>query len=429
MSILSLIDKLAATPSRNEKVAILKANEGNRLLVAVLHAALNPYIRYFIKKIEQPTSYSGKLSLDDAISYLSKLSNRDVTGNAASEFLTNLLSQLTKDDAVVLSRIILHDLRCGVQDSTVNTVWPGLIPTFDVCLANKDLAGITYPAFAQMKMDAARCHLSMNNVGQTIALSRGGNEFVLNGHFDSYARLLMKPGEVWDGELVFYKDGQPLPRKISNGLANRALKGTLPADQMKDAVFVTWDIVDFTSTIPYIQRFDELCSRFENLPRNANGLIKKDCIRIIPWDVVHSEHDARYYAEELMSEGYEGAVIKNFDFVWEPKRVKGMGKIKAENEADLIVVGWEEGDGKYAGMLGALVCETSDGKVRVNVGGGYSDEERATINRGNSQGKIVAVVYNEVIREDGSPTYSLFLPRFIEFRTDKKVANTFGELK
>jgi hypothetical protein len=79
--------------------------------------------------------------------------------------------------------------------------------------------------------------------------------------------------------------------------------------------------------------------------------------------------------------------------------------------------------------MGALVCETSDGKIRVNVGTGWSDEDRETITKENSIGKILTVMYNQrITKKDGGPD-SLFLPRAVEFRFDKNVANSSDEIK
>ena len=122
-------------------------------------------------------------------------------------------------------------------------------------------------------------------------------------------------------------------------------------------------------------------------------------------------------------------MIKNMDAVWEPKRTKNIGKMKAYEEADLKIVALEEGGGKYAGMLGAFVCETSDGLLHVNVGTGLSDADRGEFANSAMIGKIITVGYNEIITAKGKDQAALFLPRFICVRHDKDVANSFEELK
>ena len=119
-------------------------------------------------------------------------------------------------------------------------------------------------------------------------------------------------------------------------------------------------------------------------------------------------------------------MIKNMNAVWVPKRTKDLGKMKAEEVADLVIVGIEEGAGKYVGMVGAYVCETSDGKLRVNVGSGLSDNDRANQLK---IGTIISVMYKQKIQDKSGSQASLFLPRLQEVRFDKDVANTFEELK
>ena len=103
--------------------------------------------------------------------------------------------------------------------------------------------------------------------------------------------------------------------------------------------------------------------------------------------------------------------------------------MKAELSTSLRVVGYQTGSGKYEGLLGALVCETEDGKVRVNVGTGFSDELRKELIPDNTLDKIVEVLYNARISKKNGGKDSLFLPRFIGFREDKNVADYDGDVK
>jgi DNA ligase-1 len=82
----------------------------------------------------------------------------------------------------------------------------------------------------------------------------------------------------------------------------------------------------------------------------------------------------------------------------------------------------EEGTGKNAGRLGALICEgIDDGKhIRVNVGSGFSDDERDDYWKNH---KVVigktAVVLADAITKNQDGSYSLRFPRFKTWRDDK----------
>ena len=84
-------------------------------------------------------------------------------------------------------------------------------------------------------------------------------------------------------------------------------------------------------------------------------------------------------------------------------------------------------------MIGSLICATSDRLVEVSISG-FSDELRQWItdNIDSLIGKIVTVLYNERISskdKNRAGVDSLFLPRFVEFRNDKSVANSSKEIK
>jgi hypothetical protein len=63
------------------------------------------------------------------------------------------------------------------------------------------------------------------------------------------------------------------------------------------------------------------------------------------------------------------------------------------------------------------------------VGTGFSDADRLGITAGNSVGRIVAVKYNARITDKTSSVASLFLPVFVEFRSDKNTADHAKDIK
>jgi DNA ligase-1 len=112
-------------------------------------------------------------------------------------------------------------------------------------------------------------------------------------------------------------------------------------------------------------------------------------------------------------------MIKDPEAGYECKRSVAWLKLKPFIEVSLAVVAVEEGTGKNVGKLGALVCEgEDDGKlIRVNVGSGFSDDNRSAYwaGRDNLIGNVVEVRADAVTQnQDGS--YSLRFPRFKGFR-------------
>ena len=83
---------------------------------------------------------------------------------------------------------------------------------------------------------------------------------------------------------------------------------------------------------------------------------------------------------------------------------------------DLEIVGFEEGEGRLAGTLGAILVRYKDGNV-VKVGSGFSDEIRTLIwlEPSDFLGKIVEIQYFEETT-NASGGASLRFPIFKDFR-------------
>ena len=160
-------------------------------------------------------------------------------------------------------------------------------------------------------------------------------------------------------------------------------------------------------------------------------------ITVMHTTIVNDISEAMNYYQDCRDLGEEGAMFKNMESVWEPKRSKNIGKMKAEEVADLRVVSWYHGEAgkQFEHGLGGYVCETSDGLLRVNVGGGYSQDYRLQDTEvfDDMVGSIISVTYNEVISDKKTGMHSLFLPRVDSntewVRVDKDEANALGELK
>jgi hypothetical protein len=79
-------------------------------------------------------------------------------------------------------------------------------------------------------------------------------------------------------------------------------------------------------------------------------------------------------------------------------------------------------------MLGALICESEDGQLKVNVGSGFNDEDRKKLTKESVEGKVITVKYNARIQSKNGDE-SLFLPIFVEVREDKDQADHIKDIK
>jgi hypothetical protein len=438
MNINEFLNSLAENASRNFKIDQLNANSDNETLREVIRLALDPFTQFYQRKIPDyefvGEDSEHQTSLEMAMQNLYYLSSREVTGNAAIAHLRAILSGLEPDDAKVIERIIAKDLKCGVDVSTANKVWSHLIPEYPCMLCSpfeqKLVDKINFPAYAQMKMDGMRFNAIVRD-GKCEFRSRNGKEILLLGNLEQeFIALAGSIDCVFDGELLVMLDGdhQFADRQTGNGILNKANKGTISAKEASMVHATVWDLIPYVAFVdgycltPYSKRFSTL----EQIVNKQKPEGKK--IWTVTSTIVQTLEEAQEIFQGYLAEGFEGIILKDGAGEWEDKRSKTQIKFKGELECDLKIVAVEEGKGKAVGMLGAIICESADGIVKVNVGSGFNDAQRKQYWKENLVDKIVAVKYNARIKNKTGEE-SLFLPVFIELRDDKDVADNSKVIK
>jgi ATP-dependent DNA ligase len=428
MNINEFLNSVAANPSRNYKIEQLTLHKDNELLKEVVRLAYDPFTQFYIRKIPAYTSVPDEIActLEQAMEGLSDLSERRVTGNAAIEHLEGILTACSADDAKVIERIIDKSLNAGFSEGTANKVWPGLVHEYPVMLCSpfeeKLVNKIKFPASVQLKMDGMRFNAIVVN-GTCEFRSRNGKEILLLGNLEKeFIKLANGNDCVFDGELLVMEDGKILDRQTGNGILNKANKGTISAGAAAMVHATVWDYIPYAdfkqgkSTLPYLNRFAILADM--KMPEK---------VHLVESTGVHSIEEANVIFEKYLAEGQEGIILKDLSGIWEDKRAKHQIKFKGELECDLRIVGIEEGTGKYAGMLGAIVCESADGIVKTRVGSGFSDDQRKNLGK-EIIDKIAAIKYN-MRSVDKQGNHSLFLPIILEIREDKTVADKSKDIK
>jgi ATP-dependent DNA ligase len=285
---------------------------------------------------------------------------------------------------------------------------------------------MNYPAYVQLKMDGMRFNAIVKNGGVEFR-SRNGKLINLRGNLEQEFLELAKvfpKNTVFDGELIVRDASGVMNRQKGNGILNKAVKDTISDVEARMVHATIWDVIPlgmFTDgywDVEYQTRF-----------RMLSNLQFPDKISLIDNKIVRTEDEAHVLFQEYFSNGEEGIILKDIYSPWEDKRAKHQIKFKGELECDLICVDWQEGTGKNKGRLGALVLESSDGLIKVNVGSGFTDEQRDKYTKKNTFGKIVAVKYNARIRDKKTNEESLFLPVFLELREDKTTADSSTVIK
>lgn len=440
-SVFDIIKQLEQEPSTNAKLEILKQHRGNPELREFFYLALSPEEIFYIKKIPSLDNWngyhSGKYhSLDWAMGKLLDLSTRKYTGDIGKEHLSFILSSIAPENANLIGRIIKKDPNCGIDYKTVNKIWPGLIKVFPVALCGKNnektRKNISFPAYIQTKMDGLRICAIVEN-GTVSFRSRNGKLIDLKGCLEKeFIDMAGGSNFMFDGEAVCYRNGELLPRKESNGILNKAIKGTISLEEAELVHIVLWDMIpleDFWGEkcgYPYNYRLANLNDRIDKINEIWHDPFKFSKIEKIETKTISSWTEAEKTFTTCLSNGKEGCIVKEKSSIWENKRLKNHIKLKAEKSADLLCVGTEP-HSKNQNMIGSLILQTLCGKLECGCGSGMTDKDRL-MPKEYYVDKVIEVKYNEIIEKENSGIKSLFLPIFKTVRLDKSVANTLEEL-
>ncbi len=127
--------------------------------------------------------------------------------------------------------------------------------------------------------------------------------------------------------------------------------------------------------------------------------------------------------DEIVDKGGEGIILRDPDGMYQHKRCNELLKYKKVQTMDLRIIDWNEGKGKYEGLIGSFVCETDDHKIRVNVSG-MPDAIRC-MDFNWFKDKILEVAYFDISKANGNDTLSLRFPRFKKLRFDKNETSVY----
>ena len=369
-----MIYKLRATSSTLTKQVMLESSDTYDK--AMFKAAYNQNWTYGLTFSDDEIDMYHIDSMCDAdLALLERLKTRELSGNAARDAVMRHCS--FNGDLVKL--ICNRDLKCGVTATTVNKVFPGLIPQFKVQLAKEvPLEDLKYPLYAQLTYDGVRGIVMLDT------------EITLEG-------------------------GTTEDRTTVSGMLNSARQGkAINESVLRFNVFDALPLAEFnnqTCSMPYDKRL-------------TMAII--ECADLGPpfWPaesrLVHSIEEANELFNTYLSLGQEGLILKPINHKYTFKRSKDWVKVKAIKDCDLSCVAIELGTGKYQSMIGALVCEgiVEGTKVTVRVGTGLTDKERAS-DPSFFVGSTVEVIYNSLIQDSVTKAWSLFLPRFNMVRFDR----------
>lgn len=422
------VTEINSSNSRLFKQATLKKYKDDQIIRRYLQIAFDPYTVYGIstKKLAKIVPSSGITTVQAVFELFDYLEKHNTGTDRDVSLCQELLSHVCtwdREAGVILEALICKDLSIGVDSKTINKEMPGLIPTFDVQLANKYFDKPTYMegrTFAiTTKIDGGRI-IALKENGQVSFYTRAGQKY--EGLVDLEFEMLhfMPDNTCLDGEITLldskglsskeqYKQTMKIVRQTTNP-EKHGIKmlvfDWMPADEFKkqDCHYSYQGRRQWLGEIFSGHEF----KFFEMLPTLYVGTDTSKITEIL---------------EEQVAKGEEGIMINDYHAPYEFKRTNSLLKVKKMQTLDLEIIDFEEGEGRLAGTLGAVLVRYKDGNV-VKVGSGFSDQLRKEIwqNRHSHLGTICEIQYfEETTNADGGK--SLRFPIFKDFRHDKLEAD------
>jgi DNA ligase-1 len=422
-----VIKELESDNSRlfKESVVEREAQAGNADFFRGCRAALDSMITYGIRQVEEKKGNGKGLNPEKFWETAKALAERQLTGNDAISAVNFMRMNAQEAEwNLWYRRILIKDLRCGVSEKTVNKMVESIngdyvIPVFSCQLAHDGAnheSKVSGQKLIEVKLDGVRVITIVYPSGNVDQYSRNGKELV---NFDHIKQQIAKHAIFFREPMVL--DGEVMSSSFQDLMKQVHRKSDVSAS---DAVLNVFDILTLkefqagVGTASQKDRSDALRVWYSTIQDHMPN------VTILGNELVDLDtEDGQARFSEInataIAGGYEGIMIKDPAAVYECKRSVAWLKQKPFIEVSLTVVGTEEGTGKNAGRLGALIVEgTDDGKlIRTNVGSGLTDDNRIAYwaSRDNLVGNIVEVRADAVTQnQDGS--YSLRFPRFKGFR-------------
>ena len=418
--------------SQDKMQAILKSNLTPEMEF-MLEVAFNPFITTKLNKLAVPDEGSGEPTFSEFKSLVdilkkSKAANNDLR-KEAGDFIARFPSELRQ----TMLDILTKNLNIGIQAKSINkAAGRELIPNPSLMLSEDDVELIETwdKIYCEHKYDGVRI-IAIYKAGEFQYFTRNFNQVPTEymKYVNDELHKIINAHESFDFEGWFF-DGELTDhdRKSVSGKLNRMLKGKVDGEISKEFMFNIFDI-EHENVLSTGKGVVKYLQRREMLEHFMIDGVNHICISE-RWEF-NSVSEMMKRFNSILKEGGEGVICKN-NGVYECKRSRNWIKLKEINDCDLVVTGWIPGEGRRTGFIGGLVCEDETRTLQVGVGSGFTDADLQMFNdmidANELMGKIVTVQYNMRI-QDKHGNHSLFLPRFIEVRSDKTVADDIKNIK
>jgi len=276
---------------------------------------------------------------------------------------------------------------------------PGIEPMLAFPIEKKEKYA-TFPAIAQPKLDGFRCIAMVQN-GKARLFSRTRKEiFTLPHIIEQIEKVFGFLGEyTLDGELYNHELKHDFPR----------LASIIKRDELHpDHTLIQYHIYDTVAPGGYLERNEKTNELIILAAEHAKNLI------LVGYEMVNNRDELNQKFVDYLGDNYEGAMYRSIEGEYENKRSPSLLKVKEMDDAEFVVVGVEEGNGKLMGKAGALILKTEDGQeFKAKMKGALDSLTEYLVNFDKYKGKMVTVQF-----QGRSPDNIPRFPVGLRFRED-----------
>ena len=390
------IDEMQATSSSLDKVAILKRQ--SEFIQKVLEYTYNPYKQYHVTSKTCIKNMDKGITENDYTLFeiLDKLNNREVTGHSAIK--------LVNSQDILIYKIIDKDLKIRTGAKVINKAFPGLIPEFNVALAQNydskcDWNDVWY---ASRKLDGVRCLAVVNEVGECTLYSRMGKEFTTLNKIKEAIEATNIINTVFDGEICLMdEDGNEDFQGVMKQLRRKDHQIENPTFMIFDGIYKP-DFDKGKSKIKLSDRLQTLRTWLhDHNSRNPN----QSTLRYLDQAQITDGRHFDMWGQMANDGNWEGFMLRK-DVGYEGKRSKNLLKVKTFHDAEYEVLDAEfgpmavvrDGKEKQETMLSQVWIKHKGWWVKV--GSGFSQEQRIKYTNENIIGLTITVQYFEETKND-----------------------------
>lgn len=371
-------------------------------------------------------------TFDDVIRYLDfHNTGKDEDIETVKYYMSHICS--TDEEKECFKKLVCKNYPMGVDYKTINKVFPNLIPSYEVMLADKYLdlnENKKAKLFTkgrkfciQEKLDGFRCTAWKEN-GNVKLISRQGKLIEGLVDIETYLKRIELDNFILDGELLL-TNRENVPSKEQYKATSKIV-----STKDKEKHGITLNIFDMISIWEWKEKncMKDYDRRYFNL-ETFIGTESEPFLHVV--ENIYIGNDVSKidkYLIEAKEKGWEGIMVRFMDSKYEWKRSSNLLKVKPFLEMDMEIVGYEEGTNSNKGRLGALICEVNHpqyGKIKTKVGGGFAEFERIAFWNMKDEliGRVVSVQYFEVTQNTTTHEYSLRFPEFLELKAKGQKIN------